>query len=66
LSGSNEMDRYDTILSSLLGLEIIFVGKCIFNQNQNKSEFRVTKVARPDPRAEAKLLLERIGNDFGS
>jgi replication factor A1 len=66
LSGSNEMEHHDSILSSLLGLEIIFVGKCIFNHNQNKSEFRVTKAVRPDPRAEARLLLEHIRNDFGS
>jgi ssDNA-binding replication factor A large subunit len=55
-----------SIFSKILGTEIILVGRCFPNRNLNlnKREFRVTKVIRPDPRTEAKILLERIKNEF--
>jgi replication factor A1 len=56
----------NAILSILLGLEIIFLGKCAFNPRQRRNEFRVSRFAKPDPREEAKILLEHIRNDLAA
>jgi ssDNA-binding replication factor A large subunit len=56
----------NSIFSNVLGIEIILVGKCYANRNQNMREFRVQKIFRPDPRTEAKILLEQIKNEFAN
>nr|MDO8134329.1 OB-fold nucleic acid binding domain-containing protein [Candidatus Njordarchaeum guaymaensis] len=62
----DEAGENKSIFSKILGIEIILVGRSSPNRksNLNKSEFNVTKVIRPDPRTEAKILLERIKNEF--
>jgi replication factor A1 len=52
--------------SNILGLDIVFDGKYRQNQRLNRREFRVSGIFRPDPRLEAKILLEQIKNDFAS
>jgi replication factor A1 len=53
-------------LTNILGLDIVFVGKCFQNQKLNRKDFKVSRIIRPDPRFEAKMLLEHIKNDFSS
>jgi replication factor A1 len=52
--------------ANILGLDIVFDGKYCQNQRLNRREFRVNRIFRPDPRLEAKMLLEQIKNDFAS
>lgn len=53
-------------LANILGLDIVFIGKCFQNQKLNRKDFKVSRIIRPDPRFEAKMLLEHIKNDFSS
>jgi DNA/RNA endonuclease YhcR with UshA esterase domain len=55
-----------SIFSSILGTEIILVGRCSTNRNLNMAEFRVQKAFKPDPKTEAKMLLEQIKNEFAN
>ena len=66
VTASSGLEHSNAILSGLLGLEIIFMGKCVFNPKQKRNELRVTRFIRPDPRAEARILLEHIRNDLGA
>jgi replication factor A1 len=64
LGANGRLDDSSAILPTLLGLEMIFVGKCVFNSRQGRKELRITRVVKPDPRAEARILLEHIRNDL--
>jgi replication factor A1 len=65
VSGSEvESRRNQFNLPDLLGMDIVFVGRCYLNQKLTKRDFKVTTIIKPDPKAEAKILLEHIKNDF--
>jgi replication factor A1 len=61
-----ELLRNESNLANVLGLDIVFDGKYYQNQKLNRRDFKVIRVIRPDPRFEAKMLLEQIKNDFSS
>jgi replication factor A1 len=61
-----ELSCNQSKLANILGLDIVFVGKRCQNQRLNKKDFRVKRIIRPDPRFEAKMLLEQIKNAFSS
>jgi replication factor A1 len=61
-----ELLRNESNLANILGLDIVFDGKYYQNQKLNRKDFKVTRVIRPDPRFEAKMLLEQIKNDLSS
>lgn len=61
-----ELSRNRPNFANILGLDIVFDGKYYQNQKLNRKDFRVTRIIRPDPRFEAKILLEQIKNDFSS
>ncbi len=65
VSGSEVEDRLNEFnLSDLLGMDIVFVGRYYLDQKLTRKGFRVTRIIKPDPRVEAKILLEHIKNDF--
>ncbi|WXG45771.1 MAG: OB-fold nucleic acid binding domain-containing protein [Candidatus Atabeyarchaeum deiterrae] len=53
-----------SMLSNVLGTDVILVGRCSLNQKLNRSELRVIRIVKPDPRIEARSLLEHIRNEF--
>jgi replication factor A1 len=61
-----ELLRNESNLANILGLDIVFDGRYYQNQKLNRKDFKVSRVIRPDPRFEAKMLLEQIRNDFSS